>query len=244
MIIKINATGAERKRLVNCISGWLDVPAKYCGAPTFRYEVDGLYIERDGSLNIDDRTDSELVEGLLEHIYNEGFDIDQSHGADELEDTASQDNTNIPEHPVDEKFESDCNKKEPGLTVLVPTDDVSMANLKNLLTAKGTLIKKALRIDDLPIETKGERISFPWFPGAPDSDTIHAYTSFISALCKMSKEQKRISAKENPTENEKYAFRCFLLRLGFIGKEYKTTRKILLQNLTGSSAWKMGKVKE
>lgn len=47
---------------------------------------------------------------------------------------------------------------------------------------------------------------------------------------------------ENTTEidNDKYAFRCFLLRLGFIGSEYKTERKILLRNLTGSSAFRNG----
>jgi hypothetical protein len=38
--------------------------------------------------------------------------------------------------------------------------------------------------------------------------------------------------------NEKYTFRCFLLRLGFIGPEYKDERKILLRNLSGSSAYK------
>lgn len=41
-------------------------------------------------------------------------------------------------------------------------------------------------------------------------------------------------------DNEKYAFRCFLLRLGFIGADYKTDRKILLKNLTGSSAFRNG----
>jgi hypothetical protein len=41
-------------------------------------------------------------------------------------------------------------------------------------------------------------------------------------------------------ENEKYTFRCFLLRLGFIGEEYKETRKVLLKNLSGSSAFKSG----
>ena len=44
-------------------------------------------------------------------------------------------------------------------------------------------------------------------------------------------------------KNEKYAFRCFLLRLGFIGEEYKVERKILLKNLTGSSAFKNGENK-
>ena len=46
--------------------------------------------------------------------------------------------------------------------------------------------------------------------------------------------------KEKETDNDKYAFRCFLLRLGFIGSEYKAERKILLRNLTGSSAFKNG----
>ena len=64
--------------------------------------------------------------------------------------------------------------------------------------------------------------------------------TFIAALCKMSLEQKRISAKAKEYENEKYAFRCFLLRLGFIGDEYKADRKLLLRNLSGSSAFKNG----
>ena len=46
------------------------------------------------------------------------------------------------------------------------------------------------------------------------------------------------NATEKDVTNEKYAFRCFLLRLGFIGAEYKADRKILLKNLTGSSAFK------
>ena len=71
-------------------------------------------------------------------------------------------------------------------------------------------------------------------------EEIKAYMDFVTALCRMAKEAKRITAKDKPTENEKYTFRCFLLRLGFIGDEFKQSRKILLQNFTGSSAWKNG----
>ena len=60
----------------------------------------------------------------------------------------------------------------------------------------------------------------------------------------MAKKQKRVTAKEKQLDNEKYAFRCFLLRLGFIGNEYKQERKILLRNLDGSSAFKSGSKKE
>ncbi|OQA05479.1 MAG: hypothetical protein BWY65_02388 [Firmicutes bacterium ADurb.Bin373] len=56
----------------------------------------------------------------------------------------------------------------------------------------------------------------------------------------MAKNQKRVTATEKAYDNEKYAFRCFLLRLGFIGPEYKEERKILLSRLTGSAAFKNG----
>jgi len=74
----------------------------------------------------------------------------------------------------------------------------------------------------------------------PDPDEVSAYSQFICALCDMSRNQKRVNATEKDVENEKYAFRCFLLRLGFIGEEYKKERKILLRNLNGSSAFKGG----
>lgn len=60
----------------------------------------------------------------------------------------------------------------------------------------------------------------------------------------MARAQKRVTAKEKIVDNEKYAFRCFLLRLGMIGSAYKESRKILMQNLTGSSAFKSGHRKE
>ena len=214
MTITINAQGAERKRLVKTISDWLGVPTKYCGAPTFNYEVDYFTIDKSGSLTFDDMADSEVIERLLQHIYDEGFDIDQSHTEDE---------------PT-------------GLTVSIPLDKVAVGNLSNLLDAKGGLIKKALGIDNLPIEIGEETVSFPWFSEMPDADTAKACTEFIAAICKMSREQKRITAKEKAVDNEKYAFRCFLLRLGFIGDEYKATRKILLKNLSGSSAFRNGGV--
>ena len=84
-------------------------------------------------------------------------------------------------------------------------------------------------------------MAFPWFAQV-DADSSAANTHFISALCEMSRNAKRVTATEKPVENEKYAFRCFLLRLGFIGSEYKAERKILLKNLTGSSAFKDGGV--
>ena len=129
-----------------------------------------------------------------------------------------------------------------GLTVEIPLDKAAVGNLTKLLDAKGSLIKKALGVSELPIEIQEDRVTFPWFPELPDADAVKAYTHFISALCEMSKNAKRVTVTEKAVDNEKYAFRCFLLRLGFIGSEYKVERKILLKNLSGSSAFKNGGV--
>ena len=218
MTITIHAQGAERKRLVQTISDWLGVPAKYCGAPTFNYEVDYFTIDRNGSLSFGDRADSEVIERLLQHICDEGFDIDQSHSNDDEEECCA-------------------------VCVSMPKSlfsDSSLENLKALITAKGSLIKKALGVDDLPLEITDMKVSFPWFPVTPTPDEIQAYDTFICKLCEMARNQKRVSAAQKPTDNEKYAFRCFLIRLGFIGAEYKSARKILLKNLSGSPAFKNG----
>ena len=124
------------------------------------------------------------------------------------------------------------------LTISVPLDKVKVGNLIALVDAKAGLIRKAVGVQDLRIDVGAEKVSFPWFSGDLDADTIQAYTQFVEALCKMSVNQKRVQAKEKPVENEKYAFRCFLLRLGFIGAEYKQTRKVLLKNFEGSSAFR------
>ena len=133
-------------------------------------------------------------------------------------------------------------EEETGLAISMPKDfftNEALINLRKIIESKGTLMKAAFLTDELPVIDEGDKISFPWFTITTDQD-LNAYSHFVSAICNMAKSQKRISAKEKEIENDKYAFRCFLLRLGFIGAEYKEERKVLLRNLTGSSAFKGG----
>ena len=126
------------------------------------------------------------------------------------------------------------------LVISIPKDmldEEGIQRLQNLVDSKGSLMKHAFGKEELKIEVDEEKISFPWFD-LKDDEHVKAYSQFIIAITKMAKEQKRILNREKEVENEKYAFRCFLLRLGFIGDEYKKTRKILLENLSGSAAFK------
>lgn len=227
MRVEFNRTGAERKALVTAISEILGAKTKYMGMPTAAYDFGGLIVDKNGALEFEENIFPKDIETLLQKLADRGFTAENS---DDLEQTEE----------VSEELEETPQSESVGLTITVPLEKVKVGNLTNLLEAKGELIKKALGADDIRIEVDEEKVSFPWFSELPDADECTAYQNFIAALCKMSKEQKRINSTEKEVTNEKYAFRCFLLRLGFIGAEYKADRKILLKNLEGSAAFKNG----
>ena len=234
MRIEFHRTGAERKALVTAIGEILEVRPKYKGMPSAAYEIDYYTVTKDGTLEFDDRTDSEEVENLLEQLADRGIVAAPAEMAQAWLNARAEE--------LSKASKTEPQEAHVGLTVEIPLDKVSLGNLTKLLEAKGKLIRKALGISELSIEILEDRVAFPWFEELPNSDAVKAYTHFISALCEMSRNAKRVTATEKPVENEKYAFRCFLLRLGFIGSEYKAERKILLKNLTGSSAFKDGGV--
>ena len=234
MRIEFHRTGAERKALVTAIGEILEVRPKYKGMPSAAYEIDYFTVTKEGTLEFDDRADSEEVENLLEQLADRGIVAAPAEMAQAW--------LNARAAELSKKSGTGPQEENVGLTVEIPLDKVAVGNLTRLLDAKGNLIRKALGITDLRIEVLDDRVAFPWFRELPDCDAIKAYTHFIFALCEMSRNAKRVTATEKPVDNEKYAFRCFLLRLGFIGNEYKMERKILLKNLTGSSAFKNGGV--
>ena len=215
MEIKFNVNGNGRKALVKAIGEILEITPKYMGPPTFAYEVDYFTIDKEGMVSFDDRADSEEIERLIESLYDRGFEAQEAESADSLI-------IELPREGISEE---------------------ALDNLKRLVESKAELIKKALDADNLLIETNEEKIWFPWFERLPASEQINVYARFISKLLEMAKIQKRVTAKEKPVDNDKFAFRCFLLRLGFIGDEYKSDRKILLSKLTGNSAFKSGSPK-
>lgn len=234
MRIEFHRTGAERKALVTAIGEILEVRPQYKGMPSAAYEIGYFTVTKEGTLEFDDRTDSEEVENLLEQLADRGIVAAPAEMAQAWLNARAEE--------LSKASETEPQEANVGLTVEIPLDKVSLGNLTKLLEAKGKLIRKALGISELSIEILEDRVAFPWFEELPNSDAVKAYTHFISALCEMSRNAKRVTATEKSVENEKYAFRCFLLRLGFIGSEYKAERKILLKNLTGSSAFKDGGV--
>ena len=216
MEIRFNVTGEARKALVKAIGEALGFEPVYKGAPSFAYAVDNITISKDGAISWDDRTDEHHA-NLLKRLLELGFTYEGSEaGTDELCDT---------------------------LTIEMPLDgftDAALENLERLIASKASLIKKAIGAETLPIERTETTLRFPWFRFGIEPEEVSAYSRFIGALCAAAKEQHRVTATDKPVDNEKFAFRVFLIRLGFVGDEYKTARKILLRNLSGNSAFKNG----
>lgn len=133
----------------------------------------------------------------------------------------------------------DSNNK---LAIQIPLDSLSERTLnrvRRIIENKGELFKSAFKTDSLDILKTEKSVDFPWFTIEQDGDA-DAYCTFISMLCEFAQNRNRINNKPDTSDNEKYAFRCFLLRIGMIGTDFKAARKVLLRNLTGSSAFRHG----
>lgn len=233
MEVRYNVSGERRKAMVKVVSealeGW---EIKYLGAPSFAYQVGEFEITRDGSLIFADRTNSEMVEMVLAALAQAGFECEAHEELPEEKALAEeQENT----------AEADT------LSISLPKEnftDVALENLDHLLESKGTLIKKAFGIEEATYTLAEGKVTFKWLNDEVTPEKVKAAQDFISMLCEMARTQKRVTAKAKAVANEKYAFRCFLLRLGMIGAEYKTTRKILMANLSGNASFKSGHKKE
>ena len=236
---RFNATGERRKEMVKVISGIVGMKAVYMRMPTCAYAISNFTVSKEGTLAWDERSSAELVEKVLAGLAQAGFTAEPEETAETGDSAKASD---APE-PAELEESEEPQEAGIGLTVSLPREsftDAALENLHKLVDAKAALIKKALAVESLPVEADEEKVSFPWFADGQDGDVAKAYTHFITALCDMARKQKRVTAKERPADNEKYAFRCFLLRLGFIGEEYKGERKVLLKNLSGNGSFKSG----
>lgn len=188
---------------------------KYLGAPRFEYEVGNYLVTVNGAIICPECCTREIAEQIILKLKERGF-----------EHTGS--NLML-------------------FVVSLPRamfDDASLLRLRNLVKSKETILKAALGARVLQIEETEEKVYFPWFTLSGADGEADAYTKLIAALGKAAREQKRISAYEKPQDNLKYAMRLFLVRLGFVGDEYKQARKILLRDLSGNCSWKAGHAPE
>lgn len=212
MRIEYNATGAKRKEIVKIVSATANSPIRYLGVPSFSYAVGNFEITVDGALIFDDGIDEKILAKVTGELSAAGFT-------------------------------RETQEESQNFTISLPKEnftETALKNLKAILTSKANLIKSAIGIEKVDFEISENELKFAWLDRTPSAKEFQAYSNFICKVGELAKKQKRVTAKEREVENERYAFRCFLLRIGMIGAEFKTSRKILLEKLVGNCAFKSG----
>lgn len=238
-LMQIKTISADRKEIVKAMELILGMKAKYQGPPTFAYVIGNFTVDRNGSVE----TDTE----------EEGISMKQELTARGL---AEADETTL--------------KVELPMTGM--TAD-AVRNLLYMIHSKQYLLKKSIGADTIKVSDKlverlqgeeaadleavlriigeeqpfgiafsEERISFTGFPF--DAQRVKAYTELAALMVKGAKEAKRVNPKETVEENEKYYMRIWLVRLGLDGKDAKETRRVLLENLKGHTAFRTEADKE
>ena len=220
MEIKLTLNGRTRKDAAACVGDAIGTVPVYQRAPTYSYAIGELTLDRQGVLTIGDS--DVAITKVLSALETAGF--------------YTPDSPPVPAKPSTEPDR---------YVVKLPAANFTPAaldNLEKLVVSKASLLKKAIDAESLPIVRGRKTLNFPWFICNPTPEEASAYTQLVTALGEMAKKQQRILATDKLVDNEKYAFRCFLLRLGFIGEEYAATRAILLRNLSGNGSHKSGEV--
>ena len=186
--------------------------AEYQYMPTCAYKIGECYtVTKSGDLEISDQADRKETERLLAELASRGYAVPD---------------TTEPEFK--------------GLTVQMPADfftEHTLGNLRQICENKVALFMLLFK----PTVWTSFRLMKRWnFIGCTveqDGDA-DAYCTFISMLCEFAKNQSRINRKPDTSDNPKYTMRCFLIRLGMIGAEFKAARKVILRHLSGNSAFR------
>ena len=189
--IRFTLESKQRPKLAQEIGNILGTVPHYERVPSCAYDIAGYRLDKEGVLHIPEGAE-ETAKDLILQIRERGF----------------QDDAEITEEvPV----------QQDKLTIVIPREsltDTALENLQRIIANRQTLFQRAFRMDSTEIESTEEKINFTWFPYTVDGDEIAAYTQFISRLCDMARDAKRVSSKPTETDNDKYAFRCFLLSRG------------------------------
>ena len=246
----------DRKEIIKALEKHFGVKAKYMGAPSFAYQIEGtegiLTIDRVGRITTEDGTPIEIERLLF--------------GPNEEKLTAVNEVAN----------ETEIMELEVTLPMEGHTG-VTLRNIVNMIYSKQVLIKKAFdteadivsadfiadinkagiqTLEDfqkalndygedscmgLEFDFTNRNITFKFSGNLQEPQKLQAYTYFVSLLSNSAKELKYALPKATETDNEKFTMRTWLLRLGFKGKEYKEAREVILQNLSGNGAFRRTK---
>ena len=268
MEIKYNIEKSQRKALAQKIAELTGAEVRYLGVPSCAYEIDFFTLSKDAVLSFSNRSDTEIVEAVLDGIADAGF---MGEVLTYPVGTATKEAVENEDAP-----ESNANEAEPvNASISFPISEHTVQSITNLICmihSRGSLLSKATggnfsadksladEIGKHEFHSIHELIAFirecdetnPPLTGISfdsdkltfdgfgesDADHIRTFMKLAAAMNRMALTQHRIQAKDVDDSNEKYTLRVWLIRLGMNGSEYKDDRKRLTEHLSGHSAFR------
>lgn len=241
----------DRKQIVKHLGDHFGVEPKYMGVPSFAYQIktaeETYTVNRVGKI-----TTLEGKEVKFEKLINGTI------GEEAIETTATEITTFEVAVPMEGHTGSTLRslinmiyskqtliKKSLGIEGNIIEDDfckgINEAKMESLEDFKTTIAGiGAKHCPRIRFDFNDNNISFKFLEGEASPEKVQAYTQLIALLNQNAKALKHASAKVKDTDNDKFTFRVFLIRLGMVGDKYKVTRKVLLEKLEGNSAFRSG----
>ena len=260
MRIHYNVSGDQRKALVQIISQTVGATAEYKFMPTCAYEIDCFTVTKDGTLECSDDANPEVIEAVMKALEAAGFKgVEEEQEANtEPQESEEKDSVALTvtlpmaKHTgtslrnlinliytragLLNKALGTAFRVDDGL-VNVLQNDACVLTLDCLFkTVEDYENHHGKAANGLCVEP--EKLTFSTLPETDDPAIMRTFTTLCAMMNKQAIAQQRIRAKAVATDNEKYAMRVWLLRLGMNGPEYKEERRILMQNLSGHCAFR------
>ncbi|SHK41525.1 virulence-related protein [Paramaledivibacter caminithermalis] len=247
----------DRKEIVKALETRFGVKSKYLGAPSFAYQLkteDETYtIDRKGKIitafGEEIKLEKLFRETKNEKVINDNIEIQNSEGPNieiffkaifPMEGHSGRTLRNLvnmiysKQALIKKAFEIE--EDLVGDDFSIGINEVKIETLEDFKTALEDIGERSCQ--GIEFDFYDKTITFKFLQGEENPEKKEVFKQFVSILNQNAKKLKYASAKVKPTDNEKYTFRTWLLRLGMIGDEYKVARKELLKNLSGNGAFR------
>lgn len=244
----------ERKQLAAVIADTIGETAKYAGAPTFQYHVGNWTIGKQCFIITPEmgiKDEHVTLRMVLDALTIAGAKTEENmtvtitmdgHNGNTLRNLV---NLISSKQKLIQKALGWWNDIIPASFVKV-INEVPIDTLEDFVSTVNNAIEagEITGHSDLDIDLVDKTICFNFFNATLNAQEIRAFGVLCWQLNEQAKKQKFTSVKQKETENDKYAFRCFLLKLGFIGDAFKSERKVLLARLSGDGAFRTEEARE
>ena len=254
-MMNIKLATDNRKEAAARLAEITGAESRYTRVPRCAYEVGPYTIEKDGSITVAEDADLAPLQALADEGLVEPFEASATEpAAEEAEAEPINLTVEVPmKHHNGATLRNLINliytragllNKALGTGFRVDEeliealkDDACTLTTESLLQAiRDFEAEHGKAIDGLTFTPEG--ITFSSLPETTDAEKLRTFTILAGMMNKQALDQKRIQAKAVNDENEKYALRIWLTRLGMNGSEFKEARKVLMANLTGHCAFR------